>query len=319
MKFDDEVRDQAATWFAALRRGPMEVGERQAFDAWREDPVHQAALNSMHELWGELAAARPVFERTEEAPEPRRRWIPAAAAAALVAMLTAGGLYFALPNHAGPDHQLATAIGEQRTATMDDGSVITVNVATKLRYQVKASERTVDMGEGEAVFFVRKDKSRPFLVRTGDYEVRAVGTAFNVRNRDGQLDVAVLEGTVAVTALSGPRKGEEVARVTAGNKLSLGSAAALTKAPAPPTVEPAETIAEWRSRTLDYEDAPVSRVVEDLNLFFPRRIEVATPGLSERRVTIRLQVEDRERALTTLADILDVQVRRGNDSDTLAE
>lgn len=320
MRFSDETREEAATWFAALRRGPMPVEERQAYDRWRLDPVNQAALNAAHELWGELAhlsadAVNPAPPRREQR---ERRWLPVAASVAL--MVGAGSLYFAWPRAEPAGTQIATAVGEQRTATMRDGSVITANVATKLTFAEKANERTVDLGEGEAVFFVRKNKARPFLVRTADYEVRAVGTAFNVRNRDGQLDVSVIEGIVAIKALSGPRKGEEIARITAGKRVSLGGAADLPVATAiAPSATPAEAIAEWRMRTLDYEDAPIAQVVDDLNMFFPKPIRLADRSLGQKRVTIRLQVEDRERALTTLSDLLDLRIERGRDQDMLAE
>ncbi|MBY8821063.1 FecR family protein [Sphingomonas colocasiae] len=318
MKFSDDIREEAANWFAALRRGPMTVEERSEYDVWRQSPVNQAALNSMHELWGELAGLNPDAVKPQHSPVVSRRWLPVAASVAL--MVGAGALFVSWPGAEQGSSQIATAIGEQRTATMPDGSVITANVATKLAFAEKHNERTVDLGEGEAVFFVRKDKSRPFLVRTEDYEVRAVGTAFNVRNRDGQLDVAVIEGVVAIKALSGPRRGQEIARITAGKRVSLGDATAL-----PPTTAvvaaaiPSEGIAEWRTRTLDYEDAPISRVVEDLNLFFPRQVKLADPKLGDQRVTIRLQVEDRERALGTLADILGLKITKGRDQETLSE
>ncbi|SEH12626.1 FecR family protein [Sphingopyxis sp. YR583] len=319
MKFNDDVREEAANWFAALRRGPMTVEERTDYDEWRQSPVNQAALNSMHELWGELAALNPEAVKPQRSPaRASRRWLPVAASVAL--MLGAGTIYLAWPGTEPTATQIATAVGEQRTTTMPDGSVITANVATRLAFADKHHERIVDLGEGEAVFFVRKDKSRPFLVRTEDYEVRAVGTAFNVRNREGLLDVAVIEGIVAIKALSGPREGQEIARITAGKRVSLGNAAALP--PSTPILAaaiPSEGIAEWRTRTLDYEDAPISRVVEDLNLFFPRQVKLADPKLGDQRVTIRLQVEDRERALATLADLLGLKVNKGRDQETLSE
>ncbi len=317
MKFDEQTRESAAKWFAAMRRGPMPVEDRAAFDAWRADPVNQAALGSMHELWGETAGlSRLGVDMPSRRVRPR--WVMAGGGLAAAAAASLA-LYLALPSGQGSRQSLATVIGEQRTTTMPDGSVISLNVATELAYDVGATRRRVALDEGEAVFFVRKDSARPFLVTAGDYEVRAVGTAFNVRHRNGSVDVAVMEGVVTIRALSGPRAGEEVARLPAGRRVALGPAASLT-ATAVSTVEvPRQSVAEWRVRTLDYEDVPVSRVIEDLNLFFERPIGVDRAALARRRITLRLQVEDRERALVTLAGLLEVRVRRGQRSDVLTE
>ena len=56
----------------------------------------------------------------------------------------------------------------------------------------------VSMPEGEAVFDVAADHSRPFLIAAGDRTVRVVGTRFDVRRRAGQLSVTVDRGVVEV-------------------------------------------------------------------------------------------------------------------------
>jgi len=313
MKIEDNIRDEAARWFAASKRGPMSLEERRAFDSWRANPVHQSALNHMHETWGELAG----LQRTDAVPNDvshRFRYKAAVAAALLVAGV--GGMYLTFATLGQSSNRIDTAIGEQRSATLADGSVINVNVATKLSYNLGARDRVIDMGSGEAAFFVHHDSSKPFFVRTGAYEVRAVGTAFNVRNRGGMVDVSVLQGTVSVTAIGGPHPGRQIAMLSAGRRVALGSPdAASPEQVRLDSVDP-RSIAEWRARTLDYEDVPVSRVVEDLNAFFPRAL-VVDPALAGNHITIRLRVDDRERALQTLTGLLDLRLDREGDRDVL--
>lgn len=315
MKLTEQTRQEAARWFAAQRRGPMAVEERQAFDHWRADPINQAALNSMHEVWGEVAG---IGQLGVEVPR-RRRWPQwAAAAAGLVAILGSASLYFALPiSEPEPQHRVATAVGEQRTTTLPDGSVVSANVVTRLAYDVGQQRRSVALEEGEAAFFVRKDRTRPFVVSAAGYEIEAIGTAFNVRNRGGQVDVAVIEGIVTVRAVTGPFAGQEIRRLEAGRRIALGPVGALAGATIPVSTVQTQSVAEWRMRTLSYEDVPVSRVVSDLNLYFERPIEISDPALAARHLTIRLQVDDRERALSTLASLLQAQIRRTEAADIL--
>ena len=191
-------------------------------------------------------------------------------------------------------------------------------MVTKVAYRMRPHTRDVRLDDGEAVFFVRKDPSRPFLVRAGDYQIRAVGTAFNVRSRDHVVDVAVMDGVVSVRALSGPQAGREIARVPAGRRLRLEPVSYTASAPPIVMAAPIQGIAEWRLRVVDYEDASVGAVVEDLNRFFDRPIALDDQALAGRRVTLRLQVEDRERTVQTLAKLLGTQVRRGDGEDLLS-
>lgn len=298
---DEVARDEAAAWFAALRRGPMTLDERAAYDAWRSDPKNQAALGGMHELWGELSGLRELGVTAPKAARPGRRW---AAIAASVTVLVGGGAVAVLHPFG---HTIRTHVGEQRTASLDDGSVVGLNVATKVSYAITDAQRSVRMDDGEAVFFVKKDARRPFLVRAGDYRIGGTGT-FNVRCRDGDLDVAVTDGVLTIADLHG----RKVADLSAGQRLRMTS----DGRPVVSAVD-ASTVAEWRLRIVGYEDATVGQVVEDLNRFYDRPIQVDDADLAARRVTLRLQVEDRERTLKTLGDLLGAQIEHGPRADLL--
>ena len=84
--------------------------------------------------------------------------------------------------------------------TLEDGSRIELNARSRLRVTYSKSLRTVELYDGQALFQVAKDASRPFLVKSGEATVRAVGTQFDVYRKDDHTTVTVLEGRVAVYA-----------------------------------------------------------------------------------------------------------------------
>lgn len=308
MKLSVDRREAAAAWFAVQRRAVMSIEEREAFDAWRVDPQNLAALNAMHELWGEMAALKAVQPALRTRSLRRRRI--AVGSAAGIAVAAAGLLMVTAMQPMAYAQSASTAIGEQRSRTLPDGSVVNLNVATRIDYKMQGDRRNVRLREGQALFVVHKDRDRPFLVTAGDYEVRAVGTAFDVRLRDGATEIAVQEGVVLVTALKGPRAGQPIARLKAGQKLELPATPAAAVSPTPEPIA-IQSVAEWRLRTVSYEDASLAEVVADLNRFFPQPIEIADPTLGRRRITIRLQVEDRESTLRTLNALLGASVEDG--------
>ena len=62
-----------------------------------------------------------------------------------------------------------------------------------------AAERRVLLSRGEVHFAVTKNPARPFVVRAGNVDVRAAGTAFNVNLQSATAGVLVTEGKVSVS------------------------------------------------------------------------------------------------------------------------
>ncbi|HWK54384.1 MAG TPA: FecR domain-containing protein, partial [Hyphomicrobiales bacterium] len=200
--FSDGVAEEAGIWLARLDR--RLTGEEPARLAhWlRQTPANAAALRELATFWRmpELLADLPMApsDAAVIALRTRRRWM--AAAASLVA---AAGLasYFHVFGLLKPslalqfEHTYTTAVGEQATEALPDGSAMTLNTDTEVHVRYLAGERLVQMVRGEAHFTVAHDVTRPFGVHAGDHIVQAVGTAFNVRlQAPGEVEVMVTDG-----------------------------------------------------------------------------------------------------------------------------
>jgi len=303
-------QDEAAAWFAAQRAGVMLVDQRDAFNTWLGDPRNQAAYDAMQELWDDLAVLKG------ERPEPRRASSPwramAASVVGLIALGAAGMGWIALSG----EPTVETAVGQQKTQSLPDGSLLAVNVASSVSYRFNDDSRIVKVANGEAAFAVKADAARPFIVRAGDYEIRAIGTAFNVRERGGEIEVAVSEGEVAICSAAG----DVLSTLSRGQLLRFPAAnsgvdfAVLT----PQTIAPAQ-VSEWRMRVVTYENATVRDVVADFNRYFSQKLQIEGEALLDRRVTVRLQVEQREAAVQLLAALLDAKVQRTAQGEFLRE
>ena len=134
----------------------------------------------------------------------RRLWMAAFAAAAALVGGIAGGIL--LTRHPSPQEEYIVALGNGETSsiTLSDGTIIRINSATRLSYtsDYNVRNRTVTL-QGEAFFDVAPDKKLPFIVKTTDMAVRAVGTKFNVcaYPSDGKVSATLLEGKAQATTV----------------------------------------------------------------------------------------------------------------------
>jgi transmembrane sensor len=98
---------------------------------------------------------------------------------------------------------LSTAKSQTYSVRLPDGTNVSLNAASSLRYPTSFTglkTRTVEL-TGEAYFEVSKDKTHPFLVKTYDQEVEVLGTHFNInayRDESGTR-TTLLEGAVKVS------------------------------------------------------------------------------------------------------------------------
>ncbi|WP_161965713.1 FecR family protein [Steroidobacter cummioxidans] len=150
---------------------------------------------------------------------------PAWALAAAAAILT-----FAILLSLGVEMQDKPASGTVTTAvasqlqqiTLADGSVVHIDARTRLNVDFSPGRRLVHLYEGQAVFEVAKDPSRPFTVSTHIVDVTAVGTRFGVAIDPG-VTTTVSEGVVKVTA-HGTQNDDSAVRLHAGEQLRVHDA-----------------------------------------------------------------------------------------------
>ncbi len=91
-------------------------------------------------------------------------------------------------------------MGELKVVPLGDGSVVTINTSSRVAVRFTLSQRRVEVLSGQANFAVAKDAARPFIVSAGGGETLAVGTGFDVYQRENSTVVTLIEGRVNVTS-----------------------------------------------------------------------------------------------------------------------
>lgn len=281
---NDEVHTTAQRWFARLLAPDCSAVERAEFERWRAaNPLHAAAYENVEDVWQrseklrhqpDIAAAlrearRPAPRRTE------RSWWPAMAVAA--SLLLAVGLLFR--HQLFPEKVLtvryATALGEQRTLTLEDGSTVVLDTASKLLVQFSSRERSLTLQQGRADFQVHADAQRPFVVHAANGTVTATGTQFQVRVEQGIGRVTLLEGQVQVAAAAGGNG--RPATLAPGERIAI-EAGRLGQRERIADTEMA-SIRGWTQGNLVVKEWPLQAVVAEMNRYSDTKLRLGESDL----------------------------------------
>jgi len=292
---------EASEWFARLRADDVSEAERQAFEAWRRDPVNAAAWREVNDLWQRLEQpARELATKEPAGEDPPRRPHRYPVGALAAALLIAIGLGFWLPGQWiiwQSDYH--TAPGQRQEITLTDGSRLWLNTDSAVRVSYERESRAVDLLRGEILVDVESNPERPFTVHAGPGRVRVTGTRFGVRADGDRFAVSVLEGEVEVTV-------DETRRLRPRQRLRY-TAGGVTGEAEP--FRPAAAYA-WRDGRLRLDGVPLTEAADELDRYRNGRTFVLGDELRRREVSGMFHIEDADAAVASLARGLGLELTR---------
>ena len=222
----DPDRWDALARYVAGESTPAEANEIRKWLA--EDPSRNALVTALAESLNRLAAPaadvdveaalrlvkarmdpKPLeFKAQPKATEPfNRSWSRTLTrlAATIVVVLGVSLIWRASQEKrtgtSGTGGQVfSTATGQTDSLRLVDGTTVVLAPGSRLTLAQGYGSRAREVElNGEAFFDVKHDANRPFSVRAGAATIRDIGTAFVVRNTEGQrVRVAVTSGSVVL-------------------------------------------------------------------------------------------------------------------------
>ena len=161
------------------------------------EPIRERILNN-------------VYARTQRPLISRRCWSIAAVMLILIISGALGWTLFGIQNQNlksqisdNPirDIVVTTGMGEHSRVSLPDGTALTLNAQTTVRYNLADGKRQVSI-DGEAFFEVARDPEHPFVVSANGMTVTCLGTSFDVRNYSDESNASIVlrDGKVRVNA-----------------------------------------------------------------------------------------------------------------------
>lgn len=332
---------EALRWSVRMADGLSPMA-RTEFQAWLgAKPEHREAFEDMAGVWDAIDDLPPAgaarlrttvaIEKASESsalgatgdahppvPAPAakrartsRRLLPHALVATLAAGLLGGGWFGwdTWQNQPVFNRHYATQRGQSLDATLPDGSQLVFDTATQADVTLYRNRREVSLPEGQAVFKVQADKSRPFHVIAGAARITVVGTKFSVRYTPSigskAVQVAVMEGKVRVSSASGEGHGQTV-------DLTPGQAVNVDDQGRPGRVDsvPPDAMAPWRSRRLSFDNAPLANVLAELGRYGESGLRVSDPAIGGLPVTASVDLDHIGGFTRSLPLVLPVRLRQ---------
>lgn len=304
--------DEAALdWFVRRAGGPLAAADEAVFQAWlAADSAHFAAFARHQDDWRALDALPADGLRTlrqnladdkaaaarAAQTAPRRQawwrelaaWAPQGALAAVALMVSCGAYlgWNLWQQQALFTQTFATARGQQLEVSLPEGSHLRLDTLTTAEVAIYRGHREVRLPQGQAMFQVAGDPSRPFDVLAGPLRITVVGTRFSVRYTPGVpgragVQVAVEEGRVRVARAERSAAGDAAVELVAGQQIAsdmtglLGAVSAV----------PAAGVAPWRESRVSFDDTPLDQALAEFGRYGPVHLTVREPAVAALRVT----------------------------------
>ena len=319
------IEAEASEWIVRLDGGDASPADYAKFQEWQcRSPQHREAVQRLSALWSELDClkhyAQAETDTSTERPrmgwrQVRRPFIYAAAACLAVAVVSPQ-IYKQLQPAAPLVFSFSTAVGQEKTVTLPDGTALHMNTGSRVEISFSDDRRDVKLTRGEAYFEVTHDPARPFTVHARDGLVRDIGTAFDVRLLPKAVQVTVTRGNVELSALRGDGKSPQPAENRLG-VIAAGQSAVFDR-----KVERLELLSNaamnrelsWRNGVLAYAGEPLGQVVDDVNRYTNVKITLGDPKLSNVRVGGYFEIGKDDAFFEALKDNFGLRVQRIDDT-----
>lgn len=251
---------------------------KEALDLLYDKNSNGVTNKHMSDIWNQIQESTDINEFNEGYDEAGRllkrihkvpfykkylkQSIVAASVAILISIGIVGYKYLASWSDSAIHYaEVSTSFGETRRITLPDGTVVALNACSQISYPSKftGDERLVKLS-GEAYFQVTKNAKQPFVVNTDNFNVRVLGTVFNIHAYKGdQMEfVNVESGKVQIDMP------DAMSRLSSNEQITINTLSYnYTK-----EYIQKQDIAPWRTGDFYFSNTPIKDVTNQLERIY---------------------------------------------------
>jgi len=233
-------------------------------------------------------------------------------AAALIISVGLGYAYFNAGTLFGSDDVLIeiTSTGSIKEITLPDASTVTLGRHSVLQYTNDFNTKTRKVSLlGKAFFDVGRDEDRPFIITTGNYEIRVLGTSFMVNTpKSGmETEVIVVSGKVAVTSKVNENINEpSTLELLAGESVNVRSnSVAFTK-----STKTKSNFLAWKTSLINFDKEPLKSVFSVLNDIYEVNIELSDNNIKNCYLSAKFNQQSIDDIIEIISETFGLQFQK---------
>jgi transmembrane sensor len=202
-----------------------------------------------------------------------------------------------VPDNIEPVGTTDTHKESRSTMVLPDGSVVRLNAKSKVSYAAGFGKTTREvLLTGEAYFEVTHNEQLPFIVHTGEADIKVLGTRFNVRNysNEHRMEAALLAGSIELTLRADTQhrilmkpSDKIIVKKSADGDAAIMPSTQVKKVELTSIKVQDSVIIEtsWLDEKMAFFDKPFSEIALDLERQFDVHIEFKNKVVSEYKYT----------------------------------
>lgn len=242
-------------------------------------------------------------------------------ATAVVLLLVTAGLYWLKQykkNDSAPQATItyASSKGERKSFQFPDGTQVVLNAGSEVVLNNAYGKRTREvLLKGEAFFEVQHNAAIPFIVHTASMDVKAIGTAFNVKSYhdEKKTETVLLRGLIEVTLKKANNRllllhpNEKVSWSEEGTKVDPADATTNRYSGSASLIKPVKigedgAVKEvaWIQNNLAFDNEPFEEIAAQLSRWYNVRIQFGAEDIKQYHFTATFKKEKIEQVFDIL-------------------
>ncbi|SKB49373.1 FecR family protein [Sphingobacterium nematocida] len=211
--------------------------------------------------------------------------------------------------------QQYTTNKENRIVVLPDGTKVTLNAGSQLIYDKEYGQnnRTVRL-VGEGYFDVKRDTLHPFVIEGVSYNIRVLGTTFNLKNYVGEIsETSLISGSLEILDKK-THKRQALLKPLQKFVMDKNQLLAHSKVEnMVPVVEASNTIigeVAWIENRLVFQNAKVETILKDLERAFDVKFEVRLTEILDHRFTATFEDDSLDNILESLKYVKNFKTKK---------
>jgi len=304
-----------------VKRLNIRIKNNQEISSWLEQEIIASPSTMDNDvqarIFRDIENKIDIKDKTDKAEQNHfqlTKWLRVAAMFVLPVITAVGMYFYRSPDETVPG-QLVVAVerGQKANITLPDGSKVWLNSQSRLTYSTNFNVRQRELQlDGEAYFEVAHNPNKPFIVRSNDISVRALGTAFGVKayNEDMLISSILMIGKVLVTTPDGEA-------ILMPNERIIYDKTKHKKEQS--TVANATDFTGWIHNELRFEDESLGDIAKTIRRIYNVEVVFASEKLKSQRYTGTINNNSLESVLNIICLTSPVSFQISNQQVTLSE